>query len=309
MSVEHVLHGLDGTNPLAFLAALGALRASGPEARLHWRDEGRWRPVLTLPEDSPGPADLVMADLERWRAGATMPLALDLEYAKAEKGSEGKRVRDLKPPPKPPIFRDFLERAAKAWPDDPDAADFAVAYATEAGRDGKDNTKPTAFHFTAGQQAFLDMVIALRDGLTRSHVDEALDGPWRYESTLPVLRWDVTGERLYALLASDPASDKARGVPGADWLAFLGLSFFPAVARGTHTFTTGFEDRSKEPWFCWPVWTAPLTRDVVRSLLALDLRDSTADERRARGVALLLRSRARRSDRGYGNFSAASAVP
>ncbi len=307
MSRQHVLRGLDGTNPLAFLAALGTLRAAGCGARLHWRHEGRWRPVLTLPDDTSHPAELVMAHLERWRTGHTLPTALDLEYAKAEKGSEGKRVRDLKPPPGD--FRAFLGRAAKAWPSDPDAADFAAAYATESGRDGKGNTKPTAFHFTAGQQAFLDMVIALRDELTRSHVDEALDGPWRYESTLPVLRWDVSGERLYALLASDPATDKAQGVPGADWLAFLGLSFFPTVARGAHTFTTGFEDRSKEPWFCWPLWTAPLTHDVLRSLLALDLRDASPDERRARGVTLLLRSRARRSDRGYGNFSAASALP
>ncbi len=58
---------------------------------------------------------------------------------------------------------------------------------------------------------------------------------------------------------------------------------------------------------------APIVVDHAleyRSLArALDLRQTSAAERRARGIALLLRSRARRSDRGYGNFSAASAVP
>lgn len=298
---EHVLTGLDGTNPLAFLAALGTLRAAGGRARLHWRDEGRWRPVLTLPADAPDPVSAVMANLERWRAGA---LALELQYAKAEKGDESKRVRDLKPPPKE--FREFLEHVRASWPADADSADFAVAYATEAGRDNKGNTKPTALHFTAGKQAFLDMVIELRDGLTREYVEEALHGPWLYASKLPVLRWDVSGERQYALVASDPQKAKPQGVPGADWLAFLGLSFLPTFPRGTRTLTTGFDDASKEPSFGWPLWTQPLGRDVVGSLLALDLRDMNVAERRARGIALVLSSKARRSDRGYGNFAAAS---
>lgn len=300
---EHVVTGLDGTNPLGFLAALGALRACGHEARLHWRDTGRWRAVLTLPPDAPDPVTAVMTDLERWRAGA---LALELEYAKAEKGAEGKRVRDLKPPPDE--FRLFLERVRQRWRDDSDAADFAAAYGTEAGHDNKGNTKPTALHFTAGQQAFLDMVIELRDNLTREHVEEALRGPWRYASKLPVLRWDVSGERLYALLATNPTRDKAQGVPGADWLAFLGLSFLPTFPRGTRTLTTGFDHASKEPSFIWPLWTEPLGRDVVRSLLASRLREMDSPERRARGIALVLASQARRSDRGYGNFAAATAA-
>lgn len=298
---EHVLRGLDGSNPLAFLAALGLLRAAGETARLHWRDEGRWRPVLTLPDGASDPVEVVMADLERWRAGG---LALELEYAKAEKGSEGKRVHDLKPPP--PDFRKFLERVSAAWPNDPVAADFAAAYATEAGRDNKGNTKPTALHFTAGQQAFLDMVVELRDALTREHVEEAVHGPWKYVHQLPVLRWDVRGERLYALLASNPTGDKARGVPGADWLAFLGLPFFPAFPRRARTVTTGFDDTSKEPSFTWPLWAQPLSRDVVRSLLACHLRKMSVDERQGRGIALVLASKARRSDRGYGTFTAAA---
>jgi CRISPR-associated endonuclease/helicase Cas3 len=47
------LTGLDGSNPLAFLAALGTLRladhALEGRAKLHWRREGRWVPVLHLP--------------------------------------------------------------------------------------------------------------------------------------------------------------------------------------------------------------------------------------------------------------------
>jgi hypothetical protein len=48
------LSGLDGSNPLAFLAALGTLRladrAFEGNARLSWRQRGKWLPVLHIPK-------------------------------------------------------------------------------------------------------------------------------------------------------------------------------------------------------------------------------------------------------------------
>jgi CRISPR-associated endonuclease/helicase Cas3 len=50
------LTGLDGSNPLAFLAALGTLRladrAFDGRAKLSWKREGRWVPMLQLPPGS-----------------------------------------------------------------------------------------------------------------------------------------------------------------------------------------------------------------------------------------------------------------
>lgn len=303
---KHILTGIDGANPLAFLAALGLLRVLeqrfAGEARLAWRDEGRWRPEITWPDDGPDLVNLVLADRERWRTGDAAA-ALRLGYEK----DKSKQVHDLKPAPA--RFRSFVAQAAAAWPGNVAWAEFAAAYATEAGRDSSGNTKPTAFHFTAGQQAFLDMVIELRDGLTAAHIQEALDGPWLYASRLPLLRWDVSGERLYALLGFDPATDKAQGVPGADWLAFQGMSFFPTHPRGTNTLTTGFEGKGKEPFFIWPLWTVPITASVVRSLLGMKLGELSPSEQKAMAIGVLLRSKARRSDRGYGNFSAAHMPP
>jgi CRISPR-associated endonuclease/helicase Cas3 len=50
------LTGLDGSNPLAFLAALGTLRladqAFDGEAKLSWKREGRWVPVIHVPPRS-----------------------------------------------------------------------------------------------------------------------------------------------------------------------------------------------------------------------------------------------------------------
>jgi len=303
--IERVLTGLDGSNPLAFMAALGTLRiigqSPGAPIRLSWREEGRWRPVLHLPPGAADPADAVMMDLRTWKNAPE----LSLQYEK--EGKSGKKVRDLKP--RPGVFKKFLQKAVKEAAGQRRFADFAAAYGTDMARDGKGNTKPTAFHFTAGQQNFLEMVAQLAEGVRKEHIDEALFGPWRYESELPVLRWDVSGERLYALLASDPAGEKARGVPGADWLAFQALPLFPcfpeAALGGTaRVVTTGFEGHGKDFVFRWPLWTVPATVSTVGSLLAQANHDLSAEERRARGIAIVLESQCRRSDHGYGTFSA-----
>ena len=306
-----VLTGCDGANPLGFMVALGALRVlveeRGINSLLSWADEGRWRPVLHLPDDSSEPAEELVCSVEAWRDAPE----LALEYAKDGKGE--KRVRDLKPPP--PVFREFLIRAASsAWRGNRRLADFAVAYASDVARDGKGNTKPTALHFTAGQQNFVEMVAQLTDSIVAEHIVEALYGPWRYDGELPVLRWDVSGERLYALLASDPSSDKARGVPGADWLAFQALPLFPCFPKSTLggasiIQTTGFSGRGKDSAFRWPIWTPPASLEAVRSLLQQPIGGLRADQRRARGVEMVLESHVRRSDHGYGAFGAAVPAP
>lgn len=293
------LTGLDASNPLGFLAALGALRilSQRGEARLSWLDEGRWTAALHLPEDTPDPAALLFEHAQSWKDARE----LDLQYDKIEK-NKTKRVRDLKP--EPARFRAFLATAANtASPADRRLADFAAAYGSDVVQDNNGNTKPTAFHFTAGQQSFLDMVVEITEGLTLEHLTEAIYGPWRREADLPLLRWDVSGERLYALMASNPGTEKARGVPGADWLAFQALPFFPCFPVGSRLMTTGFVSRDRILSLRWPVWTAPARLDSVRTLLAQPLKHP---EYGSRGVALVFEANVRRSDRGYATFGAAT---
>lgn len=71
---------------------------------------------------------------------------------------------------------------------------------------------------------------------------------------MPTLGWDTRGERIYALRGFDPSKEKGTGVPGAEWLAFLGLTFFPAFARGGKLLTTGCEPDWKAGSFNWPLW-------------------------------------------------------
>jgi hypothetical protein len=296
---ELVLTGLDGTNPLAFFAALGVLdvaTARDVRAHLEWRYTSVWQPVL-----SSTCADY--DELLRWvdddRRSCLDEPALSLEYDEK---------KDLKPPP--PTFRHFVESLLTgANRESRRSLDWISAFATDVAVDNNGNTKPTALHFTAGQQQFLQMVGVLNQSVTVEDLREAICGPWQYARPLPVMGWDATSSRDYALRASDPSTDKKLGVPGADWLAIRGLIFFPTVPRSDRIITTGCGGGWKTGWFQWSLWTVPLTSTVVRSLLAQDIEKVTEAERMARGIGVAFRSGIKRSDQGgYGSFEPAAVI-
>ncbi|MCC6622977.1 MAG: hypothetical protein IT385_17090 [Deltaproteobacteria bacterium] len=293
---ELILAGLDGSNPLGFLAALGVLEATTARgARLAWRDVGVWRPVLISPIED---IDALIVALDADRRACIEDPALSLEYG---------GTYDLKPPPG--VFRGFLERLlADAAPHARRSVDWAAAFATDVAVDNNGNTKPTALHFTAGNQVWLEMVRRLSEEVTPDDLREALVGPWRYERKLPVLSWDATVSRDYALRATNPALEKKAGVPGADWLAVRGLPSLAVVPRGTQVATPGCTGEWKTGRFTWPLWTVPLGLDLVRSTLRLADLDSER-VREARGIGIVFESGIRRSDQGgYGTFTPASVV-
>lgn len=293
---EIVLTGLDGSNPLGFLAALGVLRAI-PGSRVAWREDGVWNPVLSA---SLGDLEAILDRLEADRRAMAAEPALALAYS--PDGTGPSTERDLKPPPF--LFREYLEGlVACASPDNRCSVDWAASFASDVVTDLGGKTKPTALHFAAGQQRFLTMVQTLLEQVTREDLREALVGPWRYSRDLPVLGWDNTSSRDYALRASDPSGDKKRGVPGADWLAFRGLAFLGVAPRGERLLTTGCSGGWKSGEFQWPLWTAPLSDDVVTSLLRTDYGAMPTSERLARGIGVVFRCGIRRSDQGgYGSF-------
>lgn len=308
-----VLTGLDGMNPLGFMAAVGLMRVldrcTGHDGacRLAWQNDGRWTPRLEIP-DGLDPVAEVASHAEECKE----PPELSLEY---------KGKHDLKPPPE-----DFVafqaaaldraeSRLAETGTPDRTWVDFVAAYAPGVATDGKGMTKPTAFHFTAGQQLFLDAVRKLADGLTEKDVRTALFGPWDYSSPLPTLRWDALAERSHALLGFDPSKDKVKGNPGADWLAFQALPLFPTVPRpvpghAPRVGTTGFQRDHDGEWFTWPLWRPMAGLGAARSLLARGrFGQLRPGERTALGVSIVLRSQVRRTGQGYGSFTPAQVVP
>jgi hypothetical protein len=208
-------------------------------------------------------------------------------------------ICDLKPPPA--LAKTVLAEAAGA---DRRTADLAAAFFSELVQDNNGNTKPTALHFTAGQQLFLKMVNDLRREIAAADIIEALRGPWTGASKLPSLSWDATVASQYALRAGNPSNEKRGSIPGANWLGVMGLTFFPVVAVRRRLVTTGVVGGWKNSVLSWPLWSAPASSRTIASLLRLDACRLSMRDRLAMGVSQVLTARILRSDQGgYGSFS------
>lgn len=305
-----LLTGLNAQNPLGFFAALGLLRVLDS----HQRCSEQERPRLSFDDDGQTPQlgtslsldEVVAIAVADARSQSTNPvLALAYTDAGGRVPPDSDRARrDLKP--SPALAREFLMTCAA---DERRIADLAAGLFSELVQDNNGSTKPTALHFTAGQQEFLRMVEGLRAGLSENVLREALVGPWLNESSLPSLSWDSSATRYYALRARNPSSEKRGSVPAANWLGFLSLAFFPVYALRGRLTTTGIRGGWKDSVFTWPVWSAKLTVPLVASLLRIDVGRMTAKERLAVGVISVYSARILRSDQGgYGSFSPADIV-
>lgn len=295
------LKGVDGSNPLGFLAGLGLIRLV-PGARLGFSEDGSFRALVDVDGmDEAALAAQIAVDAE----AANDPHApWRLTYTKAATKKQGpQEVADLKPPPE--VFRNFMAASIEAWLTGRDeAASYAAAYGSDVAVDGKGNTKPTAFHFTAAQQTFLGAVEGIRASVTREWVETSLfhghgERPGRN------LRWDPGAERNWALLAENPTNDGTRVNAPLEWLAFRGLPLLPSFPRGSKIITTGVSRRGDEMTFTWPLWSTPASLMATRSALQVDW-TRYPRERAARGIFAVCSSAIRRKD--FGNFGPSSVV-
>lgn len=309
-----LLAGLDASNPLGFMAALGLLRVltdeippgQEPPYRLSWRDNGRWLAEIHGVDDAESLISRLHADLASWSDERALTLAYNEDGALLSAQAPD-AIFDLKP--KPEAFRDFCDQVAReATPRRLRSARLIGAYGSEVVLDNNGNLKPTSLHFTAGQQRFLDMVRQLRAKLTVEDFREALFGPWRNESKLPSLSWNASAPRIYAYRATNPSGEKRGSVPAADWLAFCGLSFFPVAVERGRLSTTAIRGGWKDSTMRWPVWEAPITAHTLSSLLAL-LPCIPKTEMPSIGITGIYQAAILRSDQGgYGSFTPASIV-
>ena len=296
---EISLPALDGINPLGFLAALGVLdtlTGAVPHATLRWTDDLVPHAIVGGVGDINELLDVLELDREAWADSVVLGFPAESPLADAKPSSEK--------------LRGWFEAVA-AVPKRREA-DLLCSLVAEGAADGNGkNAKPTHFHFTAGRQQFLDMVRTLVSGVSREHLREAVLGPWSYASKLPSLSWDAGSERIYAVRATNPSDDTRLGVPGADWLAFRGLVFYPVRTLRESLRTTACDDDWKRGAFRWPLWPVPASRDVVWSLVAdRTLVSPRVDQRSSavlheRGINFVLQAPIKRNDQGgYGSFGA-----
>ncbi|MFV0317884.1 MAG: hypothetical protein ACK5O2_13105 [Microthrixaceae bacterium] len=297
MPSEIHLRALQGSNPLGFLAALGVVDAMDrngmSEATLRW--EGGLIPhaVLRGPDDM----DQLVRTIDEDRASWNERVALNGPDPLTP-------ATDIKP--ELGAVRSWIENAH-------DDTDLRLIHSllSEEAEAGNGDAKPTHLHFTAGQQKFLLMAQQLRDGITAEHIVEAIEGPWTYESELPVLGWDNSrGERIHALRGFKPSGEKKTGVPGADWLALLGLRFLPVATNlDSHLLTTRCTPGWKKGSFDWPLWDPHLPSSSIGILLSLNLDKVAPAELEARGITAHYKAAIRRADQGgYGSFGPSSTL-
>lgn len=295
-----ILKGLNGANPLGFLAAMGLLRLLRREshvARIGFLPDGSFHPFV---EGFDGDlAALVCRDA----ALAEGKQVWWLEYKKT--GKDDVIVADLKPPP--PVFKDFLAACVAHWcSGDGEPVAFAAAFGTSVivDKTKNKNIKPTAFHFTAAQQEFLDIVEKIRAVVTAEWTSRSL---FEGHACRPGsnLRWDPAAERNWALMANNPNDDGTSVDAPLEWLAFRGLPLFPSFPCGARIITTAVIGRGDDMEMTWPLWSIPISLETVRSVLQIAWTGALRD-RAMRGVFAVCTSAIRRTSQGFGNFGPAT---
>ena len=257
------LTGLEGTNPLGFLAALGVQVAFASEAqqpRLWWSDDIVPHAVVDEDFTVERIADQAMGVFGQWRdSPAVNPIRSD--GSAMPKGDELKLT--------PSDARAYLRLADQgdSW------GALTTALLAEGSLDRKGAvSKPSDLYLTAGREIFLDTARKILGGVSRDDVLTGLEGPWCYMSKLPTLRWDVSDDRVYALRAHDPSPksgpDPKRTNPGPEALSILGLSLYPVFGSLDRTLTQGCSGSWTASTYSWPLWHKPASGYVVKSLLA-----------------------------------------
>lgn len=293
MSESILLRGLDGANPLAFLAALGTLRVltlashDSKQPRMAWRVErGGWRPLLT---DTPAAderklSELVFYACKRFEPAEHLPKSDDLNVS----------AQDYR------AYAEFAADAASRGEFTP--AEFAAALACDAIVNGDGTVQDTALRTMsgAGHQHFLRIMRNLIAQTSESHLYKVLFASWRYDDPVRnmTLRWDPSDDSRYALRWSDPSGDRERQYRGAMWganrLAIEGLPLLPVMPTLRQLKTVGFRTAgARGTFWTWPIWETPIALDSLRSLLALNELQSDPPPReilRARGIIEIFRS-------------------
>ncbi|MDE0446270.1 MAG: hypothetical protein OXH96_06305 [Spirochaetaceae bacterium] len=295
MSGTH-LTGLEGTNPLGFLAALGVQTAFADydvQPRLWWSDGVTPHAVVDSDFSVERIADQALTKAARWKDCPSMNPSRH-NGRPLPKGDELKLA--------PGDIRTYLSRSHASEA----GGGLAAALVAEGSLDNNGVAKPSDLYFAAGRMKFLLIARTILGSIAREDLLTGLVGPWSYTSEVASLGWDVVDDRIYALRANNPDPDKKLTNPGPEALAILGLSCHPVFAGGERTLTQGCSGSWKAGRYSWPLWRRPAAPGAVKSLLAHAYDHPGADRSHwypSWGVFTIFRSPIRRSPQGgYGTF-------
>jgi hypothetical protein len=255
-----ILTGLDGTNPLGFLAAVGVLRVLSIQkhgVKMAWKvSAGTWRPELfgvREPLHDLG-AELHAAirtlDLSVWSIDKELPFEAGVLRQKA---------------------RDAALSASRTCRQ---VVDNLASFGGECFTDEKGNFKETSFRLIRSgdneHNGLLDYAARTIEICTASQLQTAISSEWLYKDKKRSFRWDPAEDRGYALQWRNPSKDGALTERGANCLALFALPSFPTIPVKGKIETTGFGlKQSKQASLTWPIWKHPVNLPTVTSLLTL----------------------------------------
>lgn len=303
MSTPLHLGGLHGGNPLAFLAFLGCVSLTSrfqPEARFSWvRAESGWQPRVHGFE---GGADAFAGKLHQ-AMRQTPPTVWEID----------KKM----PFPRENLRGAMRQAAAISTRDERHDVDLLAGMGSDAHADKNlflDTSLRMVRSGDSNGQGFPCYARAIQKAVTSGDLEAALFSPWRYEDDGYSLRWDPVEDQRYALRWYDPSPQAnkkyaLRSVRGANALAVEALALLPVQAQAGGVATTGFTRLEKRrDFFTWPIWETPVSRDVIRSLLALSelaLPRPPREVLHARGLVEVYRCERIALNQYYKNFAPA----
>jgi CRISPR-associated endonuclease/helicase Cas3 len=269
---EMPLIGLDGANPLAFLAAIGALVVSetlsqsqncppwlAGHVALSWGcPESVYTPVLHLPAKPDSPSMFCDFLMERM-ARTPDDHPADWIVGMLEKEDTG-------------LAEQIQARCRYGRPSDRPYLDWVTAMACDSVPGGASQLQ------TVRRDYLLGNLRSIMDRTTAEHLRRALFAPWDYADALDnqSLHWEPSEDRRHAyqwhMPNGDPTRKKRGGMLGANRLALEAWPLFPSFpGRALERVTTrGFQgDRASNTFWTWPLWRHPLTKDAIASVLGL----------------------------------------
>lgn len=300
-----LLPGLDGANPLGFLAALGLLRyANGlnPDVRSSWCESGgTWKLKIYGFGDDP---EVLLDNLESaienreeliWQIDRKLPFPTSaLREAMAAE----------------------LEKASvhNRWSLDT-LAGFGVDDSSRTDNTFDDTHLRMVRAGDSAGNGLLAYAVRIRNDATRCNLYEALFEAWRHDDENCALRWDPQEDRSYAYRWMNPSSEKTGSVRGGNLLALAALGVLQTIPVRRGAETTGFVAAGSRRYaFTWPLWSCLSSWTAISSLLRLSLPSSLHAEKNVmqqfldRGVGAIYRCHRIMTSTYYANFTPAQRI-
>lgn len=307
-----LLSGLDGANPLAFLAAVGVLVLLAEDnipARLGWSMSGdTWRPIITR--------NPYLNVKEKKDA-----LVSQLTSVLAKTSNKPFDSNSKLPFPATDLVAELGTAFKKTTKDKRRTADILASFGSELVHDEKGIFEATDLcMLRSGDSAGNGLpayALELRNKCGKEELRRSLFSQWDYRDSGSSLRWDPVEDRRYALDWHNPTSTQGiKNKPvmiGSNVLALEALAIYPSVPIGSQLSTTGFValHKNRRKFFTWPIWEHPVHYDVLRSLLAdAGIRERSPDRSTLtqRGIVGVFRSERIAPNQYYKNFTPADSV-